>query len=294
VRQRFPILCARLRMPINFLAFLLLVGGGFLGGPSVMRWTGLGLLAVGLASLRIGTVRRDPIEVRAPVSGRWVAVNSPANAVPSHGVHAYGQSYAIDLVHEPTEGSRSGFSMWPLARRPEDFPAFGQPILAPADGVVVRTHGRERDHWSRTSLPGLLYLIVEGVLRELTGPDRIAGNHVVIDIGDGVYAVHAHLRKGSIRVRPCQRVRAGEHIADCGNSGNSTEPHLHFQLMEHKNLLFAAGLPFRFERIEVDGATTAGVPANHRPFVVPSDVVPGTGAGESGTRRQAEASRLAS
>ena len=143
-------------------------------------------------------------------------------------------------------------------RSPEDFPAFGRPVLAPADGVVVRVHGRERDHRSRSSRPSLLYLFAEGSLRELTGPGRVLGNHVVLDLGDGVYAVLAHLRRGSLRVTKGQRVAAGEQVAECGNSGNSTEPHLHFQLQDHPSVLFAAGLPFRLARFEVDGTLQAG------------------------------------
>ena len=117
---------------------------------------------------RVGTVRRPPVEVAAPVAGRWQAINSPADKVPSHGLHAYGQTYAIDLVHEPVGGNRPEFGTGPSFRPPEDFPAFGQPILAPAGGVVVRAHGRERDHRSRSSWPSLLYLFAEGSLRELT------------------------------------------------------------------------------------------------------------------------------
>ena len=94
------------------------------------------------------------------------------------------------------------------------------------------------------------------------------GNHVVLDLGDGVDAVLAHLRRGSLRVAKGQRVTAGEQVAECGNSGNSTEPHLHFQLMDHHSVLFAAGLPFRLDRFEVDGTGQAGVPGNGQPFTV--------------------------
>jgi hypothetical protein len=51
---------------------------------------------------------------------------------------------------------------------------------------VVRAHDRERDHWSRTSPPAMLYLVLEGTVRELLGPGRILGNHVVLDLGGGV------------------------------------------------------------------------------------------------------------
>ncbi len=74
------------------------------------------------------------------------------------------------------------------------------------------------------------------LLVELLGPGRILGNHVVLDLGDEVYAALAHLRRGSVRVRPGDRVAAGQQLAACGNSGNSTEPHLHFQLMDHPSL----------------------------------------------------------
>jgi murein DD-endopeptidase MepM/ murein hydrolase activator NlpD len=89
---------------------------------------------------------------------------------------------------------------------------------------------------------------------------------VVIDLGDRVYAVLAHLRRGSLRVAKGQRVRAGQQVAECGNSGNSTEPHLHLQLMDHHSVLFGAGLPFRLASFEADGTIQAGVPANGRPF----------------------------
>jgi hypothetical protein len=231
-------------------------------------WFGLALFAAALAFyFRLGAPReREPVEVASPVTGRWRALNSSADRVPSHGLHAYGQTYAIDLVYEPSAGSRPPIVWWPPARRPTEFPAFGQEVRAPADGVVVRTHDWERDHWSRNSWPALLYLLVEGSVRELLGPGRILGNHVVIAIGDGVWAVLAHLQRKSVVVRPRQTVSAGEVIARCGNSGNSSEPHLHLQLMDHRSVLFADGVPLAFA-YRVDGETTIGVPSKEQPFV---------------------------
>jgi murein DD-endopeptidase MepM/ murein hydrolase activator NlpD len=140
--------------------------------------------------------------------------------------------------------------------------------MAPAAGTVVRAHDRERDHWSRTSPAAMCYLLVEGMVRELLGPGRILGNHLVLDLGGGVYAALAHLRRGSVRVRPGDRVAAGQPLAECGNSGNSSEPHLHFQLMDHPSVLLAAGLPLRFARYRVGDADRAGVPRNLEPFTV--------------------------
>ncbi|KAB2349162.1 M23 family metallopeptidase [Actinomadura rudentiformis] len=241
--------------------------------------TGYGLMAVNPS--RIGpeafrgrpasapVTAGEPRAVQAPVRGRWVPVNSPADKVPSHGVDAYGQTYAIDLVHhEDEESDWSGMRAWPPARRPVSFPGFGQPVFAPADGTVVRTSGWQRDHWSRNSWITLPYLIIEGLLRELGGSRLIIGNHVILDLGDGTYAAFAHLKRGSIRVRRGQRVRAGEHIADCGNSGNTSEPHLHFQLMDQPRPLIANGAPFVFERYEVGGEEQRGVPGCGHPFTV--------------------------
>jgi murein DD-endopeptidase MepM/ murein hydrolase activator NlpD len=132
--------------------------------------------------------------------------------------------------------------------------------------VVVRVHGRERDHRSRSSLPSLLYLFAEGSLRELTGPGRVLGNHLVLDLGHGTNAVLAHLRGGSLRVAKGQRVAAASRSPSAGTPATSTEPHLHFQLQDHPSVLFAAGLPFRLARFEVDGMLQTGVPANGQPF----------------------------
>ncbi|WP_406410127.1 M23 family metallopeptidase [Streptomyces halstedii] len=205
---------------------------------------------------------RPAVEVGPPVSGRWRALNSPADRVPSHGVHAYGQSYAIDVVAEPeAEGSRPPFRwLWPVVRRASDFPAFGAPLLAVADGTVVHASDGQRDHLSRNSGPALAYLmLVEASVRDMAGARRIVGNHLVLDLGGGTYALYAHLRRGSLRVRAGDTVRAGEQLARCGNSGNSTEPHVHFQLMDHPDPDVARGVPFTWRGI--------GVPANGETFV---------------------------
>jgi hypothetical protein len=267
MRDRFPYYVARARIPMLWAFVALSVTGGLLHLP--WSWPlSIGFLVAGMACyFRVGTVRRAAVVVAPPVAGRWIAVNSPAVRVPSHGVHAYGQTYAVDLVHLP-DGDHAwrGVRRWPPARRPRAFPAFGQPVYAGADGVVVRATAWQRDHWSRNSVPGLAYLFAEGSLRELLGPRFVLGNHVVIDLGGGVYAVYAHLRRGSVRVARGQRVTAGQQIAECGNSGNSSEPHVHFQLMDHRNVLFAAGLPFAFDRFEVGGDVRQGVPGGRRPF----------------------------
>ncbi|MFF8357043.1 M23 family metallopeptidase [Streptomyces chartreusis] len=207
---------------------------------------------------------REPVEVGPPVTGRWSALNSPADRTPSHGTHAYGQTFAIDVVAEPKEGARPGFRwLWPIARRNSAFPAFGAPLLAVADATVVRAVDDQRDHLSRTSLLALMYLmIVEASVRDLSGVKRVVGNHVVLDLGDGTFALYAHLRNGSLAVREGDRVTAGQQLARCGNSGNSTEPHLHFQLMDTPDPDTARGIPFTWRGV--------GVPRNRETFETPT------------------------
>ncbi|WP_433400957.1 M23 family metallopeptidase [Streptomyces sp. CA-146814] len=213
---------------------------------------------------------RDPVEVVPPVTGRWTALNSPADKVPSHGTHVYGQTYAIDIVAEPGTGDeltdRPLFRwVWPVFRRNRAFPAFGVPLLAVADATVVRASDGQRDHLSRNSLPALAYLmLVEGAIRSILGVHRVFGNHVILDLGDGTYAAYAHVRRGSLLVKAGDTVRAGQEIGRVGNSGNSSEPHLHLQLMDGPDLDAARGVPFTWRGV--------GVPAGGETFTVGADV----------------------
>ena len=117
-------LCKLLTLPGTVLMLVAAFGGL---GP---LWpAGLAVWGAGVAAMfvRMRPAPGEPVEVSPPVRGRWVAVNSPADRVPSHGVHAYGQTYAIDLVHHPdTEREWQGVrAAWPPTRRPERFPGFG-------------------------------------------------------------------------------------------------------------------------------------------------------------------------
>ncbi|MEV5433743.1 M23 family metallopeptidase [Streptomyces sp. NPDC052701] len=256
------------------LAFFALVAAHLWLDPGYPWWWNCMPLALALTLVVVAnrwggapddpSVVREPVAVAPPVTGRWTARNSPADRTPSHGTHAYGQTFAVDIVAEPEPGTRPGFRwLWPLARRNGDFPAFGAPLLAVADGTVVRATDRQRDHLSRTSLPALLYLmLLEASVRDLLGARRILGNHVVLDLGDGTCALYAHLRRGSLAVREGDRVRAGQLLAHCGNSGNSTEPHLHFQLMDGPDPDSARGVPFTWHGI--------GVPRNGEVFEAPA------------------------
>ncbi|MEE1805640.1 M23 family metallopeptidase [Streptomyces sp. BE133] len=252
-------------------------------GLGPLWYTGVALLAVG--GLMRWTLARSqapprgqvpvPVPVQVPVAGRWMVLNGPGTKVPSH-VHSHAQTYAVDLKYDPPQGEADSPAappfrrLRPFGRSPGLYPAFGMPVLAPGDGVVVATASRQRDHLSRSSLPGFAYLFVEGFVRSLGWPCHLLGNYILLDLGNGVYAVCAHLRRGSLRVAVGDRVTGGREIAECGNSGNSSEPHLHFQLMDGPDVMTAHGLPFEW-RYRDDGMERTGVPEDFAHVVrVPS------------------------
>ena len=177
--------------------------------------------------------------------------NSPANRVPSHGTAAFGSAYAIDLVPVDDRG-RSAPPSWRglLAAEPPDvFVGFGRGVLAPVAGRVVLVHDGEVDHEARRSpLTAVPYLLTQG-RRAASGAAGLAGNHVVIAIGDaGPYVLLAHLQRGSVSVQPGESVADGQPVGRCGNSGNSTEPHVHLQVSDSTDWTSASGLPFAFAR----------------------------------------------
>lgn len=191
----------------------------------------------------------EPVVLGWPLEGRFMARNSPARRVPSHGTHLMGTTYAIDLVPVDARG-RSAPSSWRALVAPEPprrFVGFGAPVLAPCTGRVVVALDGEQDHAARRS-PLVLVPYMLGQARRLRGGARaVAGNHVVIDMGSGgPFVLLAHLRQGSVRVRPGDRVHDGDLLAECGNSGNSTEPHVHVQVTDSTRWAVARGLPLAF------------------------------------------------
>ena len=199
--------------------------------------------------------------VELPLRGEWTVERSPADRIPSHGTDLFGQRYAYDLVRTD---QRRGVHVHPagtlrllvVGGRTRDSYGWGQPVHAAADGVVVQAvdgvaerqwlHGVREAFWAVRTMVG--------VARRELDPVRLAGNHVIIDSG-GTWALYAHLAPGSVAVTSGQRVRAGEVLGRVGHSGNSTAPHLHFQLMDSADPLRAEGVPCAFAAylVERDG-----------------------------------------
>lgn len=198
-----------------------------------------------------------------------MAVTTPAHRVPSHGTDLLGQRYAYDLVKVD---QRRGVHVDPggavrallIGTRARDCYAWGASIHAPFDGEVVHAVDGVR-------APAWIHPVRETsrMLRNALTftPARlpsILGNHVVLRSVD-LYAGFAHLAPDSVAVIPGQRVTAGELLGRVGHTGNSTSPHLHFQLMDSPDVLVARGIPCAFREYEVerDGdwvTVTSGIP----------------------------------
>jgi hypothetical protein len=186
------------------------------------------------------------IEVSLPFAGPWLARNSPARRVPSHGSDLFGERFAIDFVGVDRRHRTADRRDWRtfLATEPaERFFAFGQPILAPADGIVVEVHDGEIDHLGRRSQLALVPYALGQSARLRQGVGAIAGNYLIIALRDShAFVALAHLRAGSLRVAAGEEVTAGQQVAACGNSGNSTQPHVHMQVMDSADLSVARGV----------------------------------------------------
>lgn len=186
------------------------------------------------------------IDAAYPFAGTWLVQNSPANRVPSHGTSLFASSYAIDFV--PVTGTRrtAPITIRSLIRpeAPERFPGFGWPILAPVDGTVLAAHDNAPDHPAYRGLPSIAYALTQA-RRVTVGWRALAGNHVLIDSG-GIVVALCHLQHGSVKVLPGQYLQVGEMLGRCGNSGNSTEPHVHVQAMDNRDVARAIAVRITF------------------------------------------------
>lgn len=174
----------------------------------------------------------DPFDLEYPFAGRWLVQNSPADRMPSHGTTLFATSYAIDFVPVDDSGRSAPVTFGSLLRPepPETFVGFGRPVISPVKGTVVASHDTEADHSSYRGVPSIGYALTQQ-RRADAGWLALAGNHVMIRSDEGVVAL-CHLQLHSPRVRIGQHVEIGEEIGRCGNSGNSTEPHLHIQAID--------------------------------------------------------------
>ncbi|MEW1949603.1 M23 family metallopeptidase [Pseudarthrobacter sp902506025] len=187
-----------------------------------------------------------PVDLAYPFTGTWLVQNSPADRVPSHGTRLFATSFAIDFTPVDASGQSAPLTLASLFRPepPERFPGFGRAVTAPASGVVCAAHDGEPDHAAFRGFPSIGYAATQA-RRVREGWLGLAGNHVIIE-SSGVFIALCHLKRGSVCVQPGQMVGCGEPVGLCGNSGNSTEPHVHVQAMDSADPGQASAVPVSF------------------------------------------------
>ena len=189
---------------------------------------------------------RPVLRIGPPLAGEnYISADSCCDAtrhtraaLPVNGRVWLAQRYAVDWEqldkdHRIYSGPREKL---------ESYTIFGKPVLAVADATVV--------------------LVTEGQPEQTPGKyptdislDAADGNSVILDLGEGHYALYAHMQPGSIKVRPNEKVQRGQVLGLVGNTGNSVAPHLHFQLMDGPSSLASNGMPYEVDAFQVTGHT---------------------------------------
>jgi hypothetical protein len=170
-----------------------------------------------------------------PFEGQWLTINGGTDRKASHSWILPTQRYAYDfLIMDKNENTHSGDN-----KVLENYYCYGQDILAPADGEIVKLMIKHPN----SSVFG-------NGSAECKAHD-IRGNYITIKHNENEYSTIAHIKPNSITVKKGQKVTQGQIIARCGNSGNTSEPHVHFQVSNGKSFFTSAGLPIRFKNVIV-------------------------------------------
>jgi peptidase M23-like protein len=199
--------------------------------------------------IRVATVRHRPVVLGPPVGrGNWYASDGCCDPATHHrsglisinGRMLVPQRFAIDWFrldarHRAWIGS---------PRRVNSYLSYGQPAIAAAAGRVVDTLNRLPNNPDIPKPPTIPPI------------ENTVGNHVVLRVAPGVFLLYAHFKPGSLRVHFGQKVRRGQVLGLIGTSGNSTTPHLHFQVMTTRTFFPTDSPPFVFDRFIVRGRVT--------------------------------------
>lgn len=192
--------------------------------------------------------RLNAVVISPPLKGsNWIDANGAGpiisphryGVIPGNGsLHAMEQ-FAVDFMQLNDEGRSVNNND---LKKNESYNSYGQDVLSATKGRVIEAV----DHFP------------DGMPTELgENPDDFddyGGNRVVIAIGGGRYAYYAHLMPGTVRVKQGQFVAVGHVLGRVGNSGSSSAPHLHFEIMDGPKVMQSTSLPFVFRRIKFLGA----------------------------------------
>jgi hypothetical protein len=203
--------------------------------PSVFNYT---ILPYNVAAAK-------PLTIGPPLAGKgWIATNGCCAPGRPHrssfqsvnGMIINAQRFAIDWMRMNDDG----YMVVGDPSKNENWVNYGADDIAVADGTVIETLDEFDDN-------------KPGDLPKTVTVKNIGGNHIVLDLGNGLYGFYAHLKRGSLKVRVGDKVRKGDKLALLGNTGNSSAPHLHFHIMDSPSVLGSNGIPYVIESFEYDG-----------------------------------------
>ncbi len=169
-------------------------------------------------------------DLALPFSDEWYVVWGGRTLDENYHASLDDQRFAIDVVQ-----FENGTTFTGNGNSNEDYHCYADTLFAPASGIVV-----ELQDGVPENLPGE------------TNKNQLFGNYVIIDHSNGEYSVLAHCITNSIQANVGEQVSQGQMIGLCGNSGNSTEPHLHYHMQNQPSILQGEGLPAQFQNYFAD------------------------------------------
>ncbi len=176
---------------------------------------------------------KNKANYRLPFSEEWLTVNGGTSKENSHSWSILTQRYAYDFIIV----NENGLSYKNEGKDLNDYFCFGKEILCPADGIIVEIQNTIKDYKR----------VGDNSIDWKTKDFR--GNYLIIQHAKDEFSFIAHLKQKSIKVKVGDSVTKSQALGLCGNSGHSTEPHIHFHLQSKKNFWTAASLPIRFAKI---------------------------------------------
>lgn len=174
---------------------------------------------------------RNTTKMQLPFKEEWNVFWGGTTVEQNYHVAYDNQKYAYDLLI-----MKDGKSFKTDGKSNSDYYVFGKEIIAPCNATVVQVITGVKDN-----VPGEL------------NPKQLTGNTVILKTENAEFIMLAHFKEKSIQVKEGQKVMAGDLLGLCGNSGNTSEAHLHLSLQNVKNLMEAKGGKLFFDKIKVNG-----------------------------------------
>lgn len=175
---------------------------------------------------------RNATKLILPFKDEWTVVWGGDTKELNYHVESPAQKNAFDIIITDSKGS----SYKTNGKTNDDYYAFGKELIAPCDGEIV--------------------LVVDGVKDNVPGEMNtfnVGGNMVIIKTTNNEYLVFCHFKHQSIKVKEGQKIKQGQLLGFCGNTGNSSEAHLHFHIQNIEDVNTATGVKCYFEKLFVSG-----------------------------------------